>query len=125
MTAYDLRMCDCSSDVCSSDLPFLRVGPHIRPEEAIIITMVVVARQYIGANLRRIADQEEAAFVATRWHRSLNQFSDAHILIWHQRSQVLACVCFSVGRAGRGIAAQPIGRLRLEGRRLGKELENT
>src|SRR3546814_5506270 len=68
--------------------------------------MVVVARQYIGAKLRRIADQEEAAFVATRWHRSLNQFSVAHILIGLQRSQVLACDCFSVGRAGQGIDAR-------------------
>src|SRR3546814_9163869 len=76
--------------------------------------MVVVARQYIGAKLRRIADQEEAAFVATRWHRSLNQFSVAHILIGLQRSQVLACDCFSVGRAGQGIDAQhmrPLARL--------------
>src|SRR3546814_6694865 len=96
-----MRISDWSSDVCSSYL-----------------NMVVVARQYIGAKLRRIADQEEAAFVATRWHRSLNQFSVAHFLIGLQRSQVLACDCFSVGRAGQGIDAPHIRPLDRQSTRL-------
>src|SRR3546814_1193779 len=71
MTAYDMRISDCSSDVCSSDLAGdaaahrarqcraverdgdLHGGPHCRPAVAAAIAAPVLARKPEGAAGRR------------------------------------------------------------------------
>src|SRR3546814_8017512 len=58
--AYELRMCDCSSDVCSSDLAFLA-----------LIYMLMVLQQ-----------EATAPFYATVLLLGINQFSGKHRMDW-------------------------------------------
>ena len=51
--------------------PALGVGADIGPEQGVIVDVVIVAGQHIGAHFGQrviVADQQEAAHVAARGH---------------------------------------------------------
>src|SRR3546814_5667615 len=60
MTAYEMRISDCSSDVCSSDLRIEEIEPAARDDAATRETAVVIAEAQIVANGQPLVGIEAA-----------------------------------------------------------------